>query len=145
MAPTNHLQKVVLVGASGNTGKVILSSLLTSPAKFNITVIARPESKANLPSTINVIRMSYGPDADQVALTKAFEGQDVAIFCLAPAATMDQLKLIDAAAAAGVKWIVPNEWANDGSNKEMVDRVPGFLPKRQAREAIEAKGVKWIG
>lgn len=60
-----------------------------------------------------------------------------------------QAKLLEAAAKAGVKWILPNEYAGDGANKSMVDGSPAFQPKRQARQHIEElakthKDLKWI-
>ena len=64
----------------------------------------------------------------------------------------EQKTLIDAAAEAGVKWILPTEYAGDGLNEAMVEGVPLFHPKRDARRQVEAlaereegKDVKWIG
>lgn len=64
----------------------------------------------------------------------------------------EQTTLIDAAAKAGVKWILPTEYAGDGMNEAMVEGVPLFHPKRAARRQVEAlaerggcEGVKWIG
>ena len=61
-----------------------------------------------------------------------------------------QKSLIEAAAKAGVKWILPTEYAGDGLNKHMVDNVPIFWPKREALKYIEElskthEGLKWIG
>ena len=44
-----------------------------------------------------------------------------------------QGKMIEAAARAGVKWILPTEYAGDGLNEGMVEAVPLFHPKREAR------------
>jgi hypothetical protein len=62
----------------------------------------------------------------------------------------EQTKLIDAAAKAGVEWILPTEYAGDGMNKELVDAVPLFHPKRNARLQVEKlakthEGLKWVG
>lgn len=64
--------------------------------------------------------------------------------------------MIEAAAKAGVKWILPTEYAGDGLNEGMVEAVPLFWPKREARKQIEelgkggegregCEGVKWVG
>lgn len=60
--------------------------------------------------------------------------------------------MIEAAAKAGVKWILPTEYAGDGMNEAMVNAVPVFHPKRAARQQIEelskqpgCEGLKWIG
>ena len=66
---------------------------------------------------------------------------------------MEQQKvIIEAAAKAGVQWLLPTEYSADGSNEAMVDAVPLSWPKRDARRQIEglAKGkkageLKWIG
>lgn len=48
----------------------------------------------------------------------------------APADTQE--KLIRAAADAGVPWILPNEWAPDTANEDLVRDVPfGFPSKRE--------------
>lgn len=57
----------------------------------------------------------------------------------------EQAKLITAAAKAGVKYILPTEYAGDGLNKEMMEGVPVFHPKVQARKQIEEAGSTWIG
>ena len=62
----------------------------------------------------------------------------------------EQTKLIEAAARAGVKWILPTEYAGDGLNEGMVEAVPLFHPKRAARRQIEElsgefEGLRWIG
>lgn len=62
----------------------------------------------------------------------------------------EQTILIEAAAQAGVKWILPTEYAGDGLNEAMVDAVPVFHPKRAARKQVEElaeryEGLKWIG
>jgi len=58
--------------------------------------------------------------------------------------------MIEAAAKAGVKWILPTEYAGDGLNGEMVEAVPLFWPKREARRLVEElskefEGLRWIG
>ena len=62
----------------------------------------------------------------------------------------EQTKLIDAAARAGVKWILPTEYAGDGMNEALVEAVPLFHPKRAARQQVEElakthEGLKWVG
>jgi hypothetical protein len=72
------------------------------------------------------------------------------MFALHYMATATEPGLCDAAAKAGVKWIIPNEYAADGLNEDIVNAVPVFQPKRKTRQHIEelAKthtGLKWIG
>jgi hypothetical protein len=83
-------------------------------------------------------------------LQTAFHNIDAAIFALGFMAMGEQTTLIDAAAKAGVKWILPTEYAGDGMNEAMVEGVPLFHPKRDARRQVEDlskthEGLKWIG
>lgn len=61
-----------------------------------------------------------------------------------------QLQLIDAAADAGIKWILPTEYGSDNSNKALNEMVPLSAMKAEPRQRIEdaAKthpGLSWIG
>ena len=54
---------------------------------------------------------------DPSSLVEALKGQEVLIITMGVMAPPDtQGKLIQAAAAAGVSWILPNEWGFDGEN-----------------------------
>jgi len=41
------------------------------------------------------------------------------------------MKLISAASKAGVKWVLPNEWAPDTANEDLVKDVFVFKSKRE--------------
>ena len=71
------------------------------------------------------------------------------MFTLSFEATEGQTDLINAAAKAGVKWIIPTEYAGDGNNEEMSTGVPLFHPKVAARQQIMElakghEGLKYI-
>lgn len=85
-----------------------------------------------------------GSYEDPAFLQSALEDHDLAMFTLSIPGTEGQTALIDAAARAGVKWIVPNEYAGDGTNEEFVAGVPLFQPKVEARKQIEGLGLKYI-
>lgn len=80
-------------------------------------------------------------------LVSALKGQDMFIIMLsftAPPAM--QTKLIEAAAKAGVPWIIPCEFGSDNGNPGMAASVPMNSAKAQYREKIEALGKSsWIG
>ena len=142
----NHQTK-----ASGTIGTQILSALLATN-NFNITIISRDSSPSTFPSHPS-ITLQKGPYSSPNFLASAFENIDAAIFALGFIAMGEQTTLIEAAAKAGVKWILPTEYAGDGMNEAMVESVPLFHPKRAARRQVEAlaergggcEGVKWIG
>jgi uncharacterized protein YbjT (DUF2867 family) len=107
-------KNVLLIGASGNLGKPILSAL-RADSTFNITVLSRVDSATTFASDVKVIKADY---SNKDALVKAFTAQDVVISVVAAtAATADFDKiLIDAALQAGVKWIIPTEFGPDTSH-----------------------------
>ncbi|KAK0899634.1 hypothetical protein LTR02_009545 [Friedmanniomyces endolithicus] len=135
--------------ASGQVGSSILKRLLESPKDFKVTVVTRTDSTATFPSS-SKITVKQGSYTDSRFLQDAFKNQDVVIFALNFMAQDAQTAMIDEAAKAGFKWIVPNEYAGDGMNKAMVEGVPVFVPKKQAREHIDElskthEGLAWIG
>lgn len=57
-----------------------------------------------------------------------------------------QQKLIRAAGDAGVPWIIPNEFGNDGENEQLGRDIVIGPPKQKDREFIESLGKsKWVG
>ncbi|TKA59570.1 hypothetical protein B0A55_11285 [Friedmanniomyces simplex] len=130
-------------------GSTVLKHLLESPDDFKITVVTRADSQATFPSNPS-ITVKKGSYTDGPFLQDAFKNQDVVIFALHFMVQEAQIGMIDEAAKAGVKWIVPNEYSGDGLNESMVEGVPVSGPKRQARRHIEElskthEGLKWIG
>ena len=58
--------------------------------------------------------------------------------------------MIEAAAEAGVKWVLPVEFGGDNANKRLEEAVPIYAVKRAPRKKIEElsgkyEGFKWIG
>ena len=54
-----------------------------------------------------------------------------------------QTKLIDAAAAAGVKWVLPNEWGSDTAHAGQNEN-PAHKSKIGYRRRIEDLGMRWV-
>lgn len=137
--------------ASGTIGSQILNHLLGTN-KFHVTVISRSDSKATFPShsSLTVHKGSY---SDPEFLQTAFSDQDAAVIALNFMAMGLQPGIIEAAAKAGVKWIVPTEYAMDGLNETLaknLSKVPIMLPKVMARKQVEElardyPGLSWIG
>ncbi|KAK5111007.1 hypothetical protein LTR62_005382 [Meristemomyces frigidus] len=151
MASTNRISRLVLVGASGNVGAPTLKHLLATSSQTNlhITVLTRPESHATFPSHPS-LTVKTGTYDDPTFLQEVFAGQEAVMFALSFFAIAHEKSMIEAAARAGVRWIIPNEYAGDGLNAEMVDAVPVFHPKRDTRKYIEDlgrtyPGLRWIG
>lgn len=142
MAPV-VLRRVALFGASGKIGKPILAALLKT--EFEVTIIARASSKGvyDIPVTLKQVSDNYNQDE----ITTALEGQDAVIIAFAHAGNAHHRTIMDAAADAGVKHIVPNHW---GSNAELsiihevsdrakaLDRDVDYLRQRQDRSSWTA-------
>jgi len=113
-------------------------SLLES-GRFNITAISRPESTSELPPSIKVARAS---NDDHDALVSALRGQDILLITLSVTAPPDtEKKLIQAAADAGVPWVIPNHWGFDVDVEGVVKDIPGSDKIQKARDDIAAAGV----
>ena len=111
----NHITNVAIVGAGGRSGTFITKALLKT-GKHTVTAITRPDSSNKIPNGVHSINKADYEDHSQ--LVEALKGQEVLLITMSIFAPPEsQFKLIDAAAEAGVKWIMPNEWL-------------AFLPRR---------------
>ncbi|KAF2623528.1 NAD(P)-binding protein [Macroventuria anomochaeta] len=106
----DYIRKVALVGASGKIGSHILSSILDT-GKHSVTILTRPDSSATFPSSpnVNVVRVDYASEED---LISALRGHDFLVITLSvQTSPTNHALIVEAAAKAGVKWIMPNYWA----------------------------------
>ena len=67
---SQEIRNVILIGAGGNLGPLILAALLLSP--FNISILSRATSKSTFPASVHVFRTDY----TEASLLCAFAGQD---------------------------------------------------------------------
>jgi uncharacterized protein YbjT (DUF2867 family) len=134
-------RNIAMVGATGTVGSVTLSALLTANI-HTITTITRTESSAQFPSGVKVQKGDY---LDHSWLVSALKGQDVLIMQLNmyPVAMDSQIMLIEAAAEAGVRWVLPTEFGSD-INSPLATEFPMMAMKKKYRELIEKKGMNWV-
>ncbi|KAK8002939.1 hypothetical protein PG989_002658 [Apiospora arundinis] len=139
----SHIKNVAIVGATGTVGSYIVDELLKA-GKHQVTAITRHDSTAVIPNDVKVAKVDY---ADHDSLVAAMKGQDALIITMSVRAPKEsQFELIDAAADAGVRWILPNEWGLDQANEKFTDEAFPGSPSRAVRKRIEEKGVaSWIG
>lgn len=142
--PTTHITSVAIVGASGNIGSSIVRSLLSSPNAPSITALTRPTSTSSFPPSIRTISVSYD---DHASLVSALRGHSALIITLGFAVPLEtQHALIDAAAEAGVAYILPCEFGSDTDDTKLGDAVPMLPAKKAVRTYIEKVGrSSWIG
>lgn len=102
--------------ATGQVGSHILEHILKN-GKHEVTAITRKDSPATFPQGVEVARVDY---SEPGTLVEALRGQEVLIITMSVTAPQDtQSRLIEAAAAAGVPWVIPNEWGTDPDEKEL--------------------------
>jgi hypothetical protein len=92
---------------------------------------------------VEVKKVNYD---DQSSLVEALQGQEVLIITMAVTAPRDQeTKLIEAAAAANVPWVLPNVWGCDLTNAELAKDILIAEGQIKTRNHIEKLGKSsWI-
>ena len=138
----NHIQTIAIVGATGQMGKHIIRGLLKNN-KHQITALHRAGSNTDFPPSVKGALIDY---SDPTTIVSALQGIDALVITMSVTAPPDQQSiLIRAAAQAGVKWIMPNEWGVGKDEKLGKDIFIG--PKLAGyRKEIEDLGVSsWVG
>ncbi|KAI1311840.1 putative oxidoreductase CipA [Xylaria venustula] len=140
MSRINHVKKVAIVGANGTVGKYITQELVNR-GKHEVTAITR--GGAEVPKGVKVAKVSYD---DPASLTKALEGQDVLIITMSTRAPPEtQIKLIEAAAAANVPFVLPNAWGVESAREGFGDDTLLGPAAVAARKKVEELGKSsWI-
>lgn len=119
-----HLKNIAIAGASGVIGTPIIKHLLEA-GRHNVLAMTRSGSKASFPAGVKVTEVDYESNA---SLSAALKGQHILLLCLSIATAPGvEKRLIDAAADAGVQWIVPNEWSPDYLRSPAVAKVITIL------------------
>jgi putative NADH-flavin reductase len=131
------LNKIALVGATGNLGPAILKALLN--AGYEVTILSREGSTStdSLASHPNqkVAKVNF---EDVNSITAALEGIEGVVSNVASHALLSQKKIIDAAINAGVKRFLPSDFGSDLS-VEANKSVPFNMPKTEIHEYLEGK------
>ncbi|KNG89279.1 putative isoflavone reductase family protein (CipA) [Aspergillus nomiae NRRL 13137] len=101
----NTIERVAIVGAGGTIGWHISNALLQT-GRHTVTALSRKGSANRLPQGVLVASINYNDEASMVA---ALNGQQFLIITMAPTAPRDShSKLVQAAAKAGIPYIMPN-------------------------------------
>ncbi|CAN8105062.1 unnamed protein product [Discula destructiva] len=129
---------VTLVGATGDLGKYILDALVKD-GSFAVTALQRASSKST-PAHLDKIRiLTISEDLLHDELTERLRGQDALIVCYRAKDAAAQIKFGKAAAAAGVKRLIPADFGSCDSNGERErELVKLFDRKVQVRESLQA-------
>ena len=97
-----------------------------------------------MPAGVEIKRIDYD---DPASLVSALQGQDALVITMgARAPPQQQTRLIEAAAAAKVPWILPNEFGYDKEHPGLLADVPLGEAHALHRARIEELGVSaWFG
>ncbi|EAW08550.1 aromatic alcohol reductase [Aspergillus clavatus NRRL 1] len=139
---TNRIERVAIVGAGGSVGKHIARELLQT-GKHTVTALTRADSSNVLPEGVHAVQVDYN---DESTLVSALQNQQFLIITMNVMAPPDtQSKLIQAAAKAGVPYVMPNSYGVDVTNNTLSLESMTGEPIRRACAEIEAAGVsKWM-
>ena len=127
--------------AGGTIGNHIVSALLKS-GKHTVTALSRKDSSNQLHDGVHVAIVDY---SDESTIVEALKGQEFFIITVSPTAPRDtHSKLVQAAAKAGVPYVMPNSYGGDIAQVQLgVDTLLGPVAKAN-REEIEKLGLQWI-
>ncbi|KAH7142586.1 putative isoflavone reductase family protein [Dactylonectria estremocensis] len=137
----NAIERVAIVGAGGTIGSHITAALLQT-GKHSVRALTRKDSSNTLPEGVLVAPVDYD---DQASIVAALKDQQCFIITMAPTAPRDtHSKLVQAAAKAGIPYVMPNGYAGDIDNIKLgEDTLLGPVAKAN-RDEIERLGMQWI-
>ena len=140
--PKTHIETVGIVGVGGQVGVHIVEHLLK--AGKQVTALMRGDSKSKVPSGVTKKTIDYD---DHASIVSALQGIDAFLITMAVTAPEEQqTKLLDAAADAGVPWILPNEWGINNRNEQFGKDILIGAKNKGYRDHIEKMGKSnWIG
>jgi NmrA-like family len=116
---------------------------LLKTGKHKVTAITRADGGSQIPHGVAAKKVDY---TNEQSIVDALKGQDIFIITMAVTAAPDtHRKLVDAAAKAGVPWVVPNEFGGDTNNDTMNQAIMLGVAKKAERQHIEELGMSWIG
>ncbi|KAF4856014.1 hypothetical protein CGCSCA4_v000727 [Colletotrichum siamense] len=128
------IKKVVLAGANGFLGRVLLDVLLKSDL-FELTVLTRAGSGHQFPANVTVKEVDY---ESVPSIEAALRGQDALVSALAFHAIHIQKNVVDAAFNAGIRRMIPSEYGNDTKNPKLA-AFPIYQPKIAIRKYLDEK------
>lgn len=104
-----------------------MTEALLNTGKHTVTALTRADSQSVLPEGVISKPINYEKPE---TLVEALRGQDALVITLSGRTPKEiETKLVNAAAEAGVPWILPNEWSPDTANEALVKDVMIFQSK----------------
>lgn len=144
---SSPFKNILIIGASGSIGTVILKALLNTPS-ITTTILQRASSTSttttDLPPSTRIITI---PDTyPHSSLVAAFKNQDAVINCTTTLAIPTQRRIISAALEAGVRRYVPSEYGLNNNNPSARALCPVFRDKGEIQDYLRSLGprMEWM-
>lgn len=118
-----------------------MDTLVKSNKFDEVRVLTRSAAKHSFPAGVTVKEVDY---ASTASLEAALAGVDGLVSAFAFEVIDQQKNLVDAAAAAGVRRMIPSEYGNDTMNPKLAT-MPIYQPKIAIREQCERKAAETNG
>ncbi|KAJ9609687.1 hypothetical protein H2200_006015 [Cladophialophora chaetospira] len=144
MPSNTEIRNVLVIGAAGNLGQIVLPGLLASGA-FTVSILTRASTTASFPASATIIKADYDSEEDLVG---AFTGQDAIVSTIGGAGFTQQRAFIDAAIKAGVKRFLPSELSSNTRSDAVRKLLPLFEAKQDILDYLKGKegtGLTWTG
>jgi len=137
---TPAVKNVAIIGAGGHIGKQFVTALLKT-GKHNITALTRPGSTSKIPAGIKTVEIDYD---DEDSIISALTGQQFLVISLGIRVPQDMHgKICQAAAKAGVSYIMPNFYGGDPKGEGVKEPLFGIGSMKRVLD-VEAVGLPWI-
>ncbi|KAF3006755.1 hypothetical protein E8E13_009955 [Curvularia kusanoi] len=149
------IEKVLIIG-NWELCLSIINALLPSDEhhsrpNLQLSVLTNPSQWLRLPSYLSTAAVKHQKsDFSATSLKSAFMGQDLIISTTAGGDSDQQITIIDAARAAGVRRFMPHEFGHDTLNKGITKRVLKSAGRAKVIEhlravATDAIDFEWVG
>ncbi|KAG9186276.1 hypothetical protein G6011_02832 [Alternaria panax] len=125
------IEKVMLLG-NWELCLAIINALYPAEAKldthrYQVTVLTYPSQTLSLPHHVTPSDVQHKrSDYTSASLQSAMTGQDLIISTMSGGDAEQQIRIIDAAIAAGVNRFIPDEFSHDSENKQIQARIPKY-------------------
>ncbi|EDU39614.1 NmrA multi-domain protein [Pyrenophora tritici-repentis] len=144
------IEKVVILG-NWELCLTIIAALLPSKAQstvpqYHITVLTYPSQTLSLPSHVSASDVVHKKsDFSTASLLGAFSGQDIIISTMSGGDSDLQIRIVDAAVAAGVKRFIPDEFGHDTLNRSIQTRIPKYAGRATVIDYLQhmSKSFEW--
>ncbi|CAI9632820.1 hypothetical protein GT037_009435 [Alternaria burnsii] len=95
--------------------------------EHQVTVLTYPSQTLSLPPHVSPSDVQHQKsDYTSTSLQSAMAGQDLVISTMSGGDSDQQICIIDAAVAAGVKRLIPDEFSHDSMNEHIQGRIPKY-------------------